>query len=262
VSYGVRVRLRTDMASTMPQMLQLLPPGWKTTSSEKAHRAYSLIAKGVQRTARKTRRQTLLYGDGELIARSSNLETVLDRFEADLQLFVAESARHRVFVHSGVVGWRGKAVLIPGRSFSGKTTLVAELVRAGAVFYSDEYAVMDQQGRVHPYAKPLAMRQDGAIDQTKISVESLGGVTGKRALPVGLIVVSLYKAGARWRPRLLSSGKSVLELLANAVPARRRPAAALEVFQKVVMSAPALKGIRGSAAETARLVLQALDESL
>jgi hypothetical protein len=34
-------------------------------------------------------------------------------------------------------------------SYSGKTTLVSELIRAGATYYSDEYAVIDERGRVH-----------------------------------------------------------------------------------------------------------------
>ena len=65
---------------------------------------------------------------------------------------VANYAPDRVFVHAGVVAWRGRALVLPGTSFAGKTTLVAELVRAGAIYYSDEYAVLDEQGRVHPYS--------------------------------------------------------------------------------------------------------------
>jgi uridine kinase len=41
-------------------------------------------------------------------------------------------------------------IAIPGRSFSGKTSLVTALVRAGAVYYSDEFAVIDRDGLVRP----------------------------------------------------------------------------------------------------------------
>ena len=85
----------------------------------------------------------------------------MESLESDMQRFVAEMAHRRVFVHAGVVGWQGKAIIIPGRTFTGKTTMVAELVRAGATYYSDEYAVFDLQGRVHPYARPLGMRETG-----------------------------------------------------------------------------------------------------
>ena len=64
-------------------------------------------------------------------------------------------------MHAGVVGWNGRALLLPGRTLSGKTTLVAELLRAGATYYSDELAVLDARGRVHPFPKPLAIREKG-----------------------------------------------------------------------------------------------------
>jgi len=263
-SYGVKLRVRSTDEKILDLLPDLLPPGWKTITASEVERTYSIVVRDAAALngAGKMRSLNLVYADDELVARSRKTYTALERFEADLQLFVAESAARQVFIHSGVVRWRGKAILIPGRSFSGKTTLVAELVRAGAVYYSDEYAVLDSNGRVHPFPKPLAIRKDGSTDQTKFAVESFGGNCGVRSAPVGLIVVSQYKPGAAWRPRLLSTGKSVLELLSNAVPARKRPAAALDVLQKVASAASTLKGIRGDGAETARLILRRLDETL
>jgi hypothetical protein len=66
---------------------------------------------------------------------------ILDAFENHLQLWVAEGAPRHAFVHAGVVGWRGRAMVIPRSSHSGKSTLAAALIRAGATYYSDEYAV-------------------------------------------------------------------------------------------------------------------------
>ena len=40
----------------------------------------------------------------------------------ELELWVAEHAVDRVFVHAGVVAFEGRALLLPGRSLSGKTT--------------------------------------------------------------------------------------------------------------------------------------------
>jgi hypothetical protein len=265
VSYGIKVGLRSNNAALMEQLLELLPPGWKPINQQRVQRIYSVIAgedKIASGSGKRGRGLNMLYADDAQLAKSREIDGLLERFEADLQLFVAESAQRRVFIHSGVVAWRGRAILIPGRSFSGKTTLVAELVRAGALYYSDEYAVLDSRGRVHPYPKPLGIRKDSSFDQTKFPVESLGGAAGARSIPVGMIVVSRYKAGTNWRPQRLSAGKSALELLSNAVPARKRPAAALDVLQKVVSAAPTLKGLRGDAAKTARLILQRLDESL
>jgi hypothetical protein len=144
---------------------------------------------------------------------------------------------------------------------SGKTTLVAELVRAGATYYSDEYAVLDAQGQVHPYPAPLSIRQAEGNRPRKCSVEALGGRRGEGPLSVGLVVVSEYQRGAVWQGRPLSAGRGVLALLANTVSIRRQPAIALAVLQRVVARAPVLEGVRGEASETVQSLLRELRES-
>jgi hypothetical protein len=205
------------------------------------------------------RRFHLVYGNDARIARSLDLEYVLRSFESDLQFYIAESATRRVFVHAGVVGLRGQAVLIPGRSFSGKTTLVTELVRAGAVYYSDEYAVLDSDGLVHPYARALAIREDGHTESQRHSVESLGGARGRRPLPVGLVIVTEYKPGARWRPRQLTPGQGALALLNNALSIKSRPETAFPVLNHAATRAPFLKSARGEAKDVANFILSELE---
>jgi hypothetical protein len=156
------------------------------------------------------------------------------------------------------VGWKGRAIVAPGHSFSGKTTLTTALVRAGADYYSDEYAVVDQQGRVHPYAEPLGIR-DEATYHGRFPVEALGGRAGVRPIPVGLVVVSQYRSGANWRPRRLSAGQGVLALLSYAVPARRKPQPTLAALQAAVSKAVVVKSHRGEADRTAELILESLE---
>ena len=52
-------------------------------------------------------------------------------FDSIVRASVGEESRDFVFLHAGVVGWKGKAIVLPGDSYKGKSTLVAELVRAG-----------------------------------------------------------------------------------------------------------------------------------
>jgi hypothetical protein len=176
-----------------------------------------------------------------------------------MKMYVAEMARRRVFVHAGAVGCGGKAIIIPGRSFSGKSSLVAELVRCGATYYSDEYAVLDAQGRVHPYPQPLAMRTSASAKQRKSWAGDIGGVTGTKPLPVGLVVVTRYEACERWRPEPLSAGQAILELLDDTVPARRKPEVVVAALRRAVTGAVAFKGARGEASETAELILDRCD---
>lgn len=259
-SYGVSVGVRTNDASLLDALIARLPPVWQPARSTVVERLYSVFIGG-RASRSNVRRFNLLYGNLERLMRSVDAEQVYDALESDLQLYVAERAQRRVFIHAGVVGWRGKAVILPGNSFSGKTTLTRELIRAGALFYSDEYAVLDARGRVHPFHRPLQIREDGAGSrQTRYTVESLGGVRGVKPLPVGLVILSEYKTGARFLPRRLSAGQGALAMMSHAVSARREPEAVLETLRQVVMRAPVLKGKRGEASEIVDTVLKLLSD--
>ncbi len=180
--------------------------------------------------------------------------------ESALRLKVAEAAPEQIFVHAGVVAWRGRAILVPGRSRSGKTTLVAELVKAGATYLSDEFAPLDRDGRVHPFAKPLTIREGGCdLHARRCHAEDLGGSVGRGALRVGLVVFAEYRPGASWQPTTLTHGQGVLEMLAHTVPARLRPEAALEALDRALAGATLLRGARGEADVTARRLLEMLE---
>ena len=256
-AYGVRVGIRTNGPEFLDKMLGMLPDIWKPSSSPAVERVFSLRV-GTARLRGNERPSHQLYEDQKVVASSRDLDWIIEAFETNLKMYLAEMARRRVFVHAGSVGWKGKAIIIPGRSFSGKTSLVAELVRAGASYYSDEYAVLDKHGRVHPYSSPLAVRDPGTFKQKRRRAEELGGENGVGPLPVGLVIVTRYKAGKRWRPRRLSAGQAVLELLANTVPARRKPKVVIPTLQNAVSEAIALKSVRGEAKDTAGLILDFL----
>jgi hypothetical protein len=250
VSYRRRVGIRVNDPDVLKHLPRVLPPGWTPAASPIVDHLYSLLV-GTAGPPSTFRRFHLLYAGPARLARTTNLEEVFEALESHLHLGIAEMARGRLFVHAGVVGWRGQAIVLPGRTFSGKTTLVAALVRAGATYYSDEYAVFDPRGRVHPFPIALSIREEAGERPGKMPAEALGGLRGVQPLPVGLVALARYRPGARWRPRLLSPGQALLELLANTVSARRRPKAALTVLQQVVSHAPVLKGTRGEAEETA-----------
>ena len=259
-SYGVKIGLRSNSPHSLKRACKHLPNNWTLCSSSVVDRVYSILIRNGSKYA-KCHRFNMLYGDHVRLARSKDQGDLFEAFESDLRLFVAELARDRVFVHAGVVGWKDRAIIIPGRSFSGKSTLVAELVKAGATYYSDEYAVLDRRGRVHPFLKPLEIREFGDTRQTKVEVNQLGGESGTKPLPVSLVVVSRFRPDATWRPRRLSPGKGVLELLSNTVSARRNPEQAFAMLQQVAATAPVLKGVRGEATDIVRTILQRSEQS-
>lgn len=151
------------------------------------------------------------------------------------------------------MGWRGKALLVPGRSGAGKTTLVRALVEAGADYYSDEFAVLGSCGRVFPFPRPLRVRGEGDAPAQRISVPA--GRVGREALPVGAVLAVGYREGGVWRPRRLARPQAILALLENTVQARSRAAEAVDLIHRSIGEAEALRGTRGEAAAAAARIL-------
>lgn len=259
-TFGVRVGVRVDQPSLLEAVAACLPPGSKPARSRRVDRLYSVIGGDASagRADRRFQRLSLVYSDGTRIARAASLQGALDSLKTDLRLYVGERASRRIFVHAGVVGMGDSAVLIPGPSFTGKSRLVAALVRAGARYYSDEFAVLDDRGRVHPFATPLSLRSNDPALPPALSPKLTAGT---RPLRVGLVVLSRYLSGAAWRPRTLSPGRGALALLQNALAARSRPRETLAVLRRVVAGAPVVQGLRGEAEEVVPLLVRRLEES-
>jgi hypothetical protein len=188
-----------------------------------------------------------------------DLELALMLLDSQVRLHLGRKAPDTIFIHAGVVAHRRAAIVMPGASFAGKTTLVAALVRAGATYHSDEFAVIDEHGLVHPYAKPVTVRDEDKT-QTDHPLESLGWTPGSEPLPVGAIVVTSYRPDAEWRPRRLSAGEGAMALLANAVPARERPAQVMRALSRAAADAIAIESERGEADVVVPLLLAELEE--
>jgi hypothetical protein len=258
-AYGLRAGVRTNAPALLERLEPHLPPGWRACASPLVDQIFSIwVDPGGGGPSRPNR----VYSGRRRRARTADLSEALAVLETEIRQSVAASAAHRTFVHAGVVGWRGRAILVPGRSRSGKTTLVAELVRSGALYLSDEFAVLDGRGRVHPFAKPLTIRGAGGCDaHARVRrAEELGGSIGELPLPVGLVVLAEHRAGAAWRPEQLTRGQAVLEMLAHTVPARLRPEASIASLSRAVATATLLKGARGEARELAPELLRLLEE--
>jgi len=166
---------------------------------------------------------------------------------AHAELVVAERAPEHLFVHAGVVGFDGRAIVMPGSCFAGKTTLVQAWLEAGATYYSDEFAVLDRAGRVHPFARPLAVRDGSTALTRRVPVAALGAEIGTTPLPIGLVLVTSYRAGARWRPRRLTPAPTLLALMRHTVAARGNPKHSMPILKHAVSGGIALAGLRGEA---------------
>ncbi len=257
-TFGVRVGVRVNVSGVLPRILRLLPPGSKKSSKVIVQRLYSLVvAQGCERAG--LRRLHVLYVDSMPVARGAVLDQVLAALETDVHLYTTQATPDMTFLHAGVVGWQGRAIVVPGRTLSGKTTLVREMLRLGATYYSDEFAPVDNSGWVHPFARPLGIREDSTYAQTKYTAEGLGAASGVKPLPMGMAVICKYETGARWQPTPLSQGQGTLELLANSVAVRSQPQQTLWRLHRLARQAVFVKGMRGEAREAAASILESIE---
>ena len=260
MAYGVSFGIRTNNPEMIPRLKAILPFGARIVSDQKKvdFLCSFLVARPPSRPG--LRRFHIFYTDSIAAVKVVDLDEAIERTETELRKLVADLSKREIFIHAGVVEWRGRAIIIPGRTLSGKSSVTAAFVRAGARYFSDEYALIDSAGRVRPYPKPLSLRLNGKEEKaTDMPVEQLGGTAGKRAIPVGCVLVTSYREGSRWRPRRLSAGETVLALLENTIPARHRPKDALTRFRHIALSAVGLKGARGEADDLVRQLLSQLD---
>ncbi len=253
-AYGTRIGVRTNNAAILEELRMRLPIGWKQVTDNRVETIYSLKVGGAG-SRPGLKQYHLLYNNITRLTRTFDLDMALDTFENSIQLLVAEMASNRVFVHAGVIAWQGKAIMIPGRSMSGKSSLVRAFLKEGATYYSDEYALIDKKGRVHPYLLPISVGRKIGERQARVPATGIGATQGKKPLPVGLVLVTNYSKGAHWRPKQIPAGQGLLSILANTVSAQRNPAKALATLQQVVLKAPVLKGVRGETDEVVDALL-------
>ncbi|HVS14783.1 MAG TPA: hypothetical protein VMV46_12720 [Thermoanaerobaculia bacterium] len=149
-----------------------------------------------------------------------------------LHFAVARHARDAVFLHAGAVAFEGRLILLPGRTFAGKSTLTMALVEAGGEYYSDEYAPIDPEGRVLPYRKRPSLRQ-----ASPLSPAAMPAGDEPPARRCDLVLGCRFDAEARWTPEPLSAGQGALLLVSNAVVAQPRPEATARAAAAVVRHA-------------------------
>lgn len=256
-AYGVTISLRsektTHLEAIFRQLTKIFPNGLEKYAGQQTEFIFAS-------SWTKTDGYELIRNDEKLLG---NFDRTLffETFESRVRTTIAEHARARVFLHAGVVGWKNRAILIPAKSFSGKSTLVAELIKKGAVYYSDEYAVLDADGCVEPFPKWLSIRSRTApFAQTDYPAETFGGIAGTAAIPVGMVLIAKFESGKktplRWQPRHLSGGQGIMQILPHTLPIRNKPKFVLGVLNKLIARAIIVKTVRGDAAEFAETLLK------
>ncbi len=226
-AFGVKLGIRVNTPKGLELLLDYLPPQWRVADSPEVEHLCSIILGGTS-TRKGVRRYNILYNGPARISRTMDTEEMLIELASALDFQVALRSPERVFVHAGVVAINDQAVVIPGRSHSGKSTLVKALVEAGATYYSDEYAVLSPHGIVDPYPRPLKIREGEGQKGRPLLRDDMGGEVGRKPLPVGWIVDTQYVPEKIFRPKQITRQQAIMSLLDNTVIVRVAPGRTLK----------------------------------
>jgi len=254
-SYGTTVRLEASDANLLAAMRNHLPPFAQAIDEAVPEDLRLFVRTPGPCRCGQTHLTAALFRDRAFESAGST-EALVHLAGRIAKFVVAERADARVFVHAGVVAWEGRVVMMPGRSMSGKTTLVRALVEEGATYYSDEYAVIDQRGLIHPYPQPLGVRGPGVAIQQPIPIERLGYVAGNDPLRLAAVIVTTYMADAPWNPAPLTRARAIFELTQHAVPIARNPARVFDFLGAAIERAASVATTRGEATPAARAILE------
>jgi hypothetical protein len=163
-------------------------------------------------------------------------------------------------VHAGAVVWGERALLMPGATHAGKSSLVAELLRRGATYFSDEYALIDPQGRVHPYPRPMLLR-NGSPDQFPVLPGECNATVGSAPASIGWVLSLEYQPAGAWNIATVPQSEALLTLLRNTPHALAESPEMMGTFQRAVAGANCYAGCRAEADHAASQILRLLDSA-
>jgi hypothetical protein len=228
--FGVRVALRANALEFLDPLIARIPSGWQKVGSGSVDRVYSVIGGTDPHAHEKRQDCNLLFANLRSLATAASWGDLCDIFESDLESFIARRSRSALFVHAGAVSWKGQAIVIPGESRSGKTTLVQAFLELGATYYSDEFAVFDSEGLVHPFPRPLSIRTN--LGSIRIPAERLGVQVGVAPAHMRVVILTRHMSGMRWSANSSSQAVGILGLIQNTLIGRRYPKLALSTLRK------------------------------
>jgi hypothetical protein len=242
--FGVRAELAAEDSAFAAALTDALPTGARPGGNG-----------GTRFTLR---RDGTLDRDGIALEIPEHVSDPVVGLSLAVRQYVAEHAPEHVFLHAGVVAVGGVGIVIPAATMSGKSVLVEALVRAGALYVSDEYAAVAGDGRLHPYPKPIVLRP-GTVPFGTVDIPPHQIATGP--VKPGLVVLTRYEPGATWSPTEVTPGEGALALLEHAVPPRSRARETLRAVTQLARSCRILAGARGEAPPAAgRLIEIAQDQ--
>jgi hypothetical protein len=228
--FGVGIALAVEVPALVAPIKAVLPPLASPGIREPA------AARLTVRSDPGERGLVSIARPGGTLGSALDPEVAVRLLEERLPAIVAQRAEGWAFVHAGVVVVGERAIILPGRSLSGRSIIVEALAREGAHPWSETYAVLDSLGNLHPF----------------------GGSAGAGATAsIALVATAPYRPGAHWSPERGGAAAAALAMLETAATQGDR-GWLLAVLGSAAARATALRGERGEATEIAPQLLAEL----
>lgn len=223
--------------------------------------------------------QHVLYVDGEEEVSATSLPQLCRGILSHVNQEVIADAPDHVLIHGSAAEQAGRAVLFPAPMESGKTTMVAGLVRAGLRYLTDEavaVAVAPEEPVVHAYPKWLALDPgswalfpelrpapgDGAAD----CVEQQWHVDPRRLRPDAVapagapafVIALRFAEGARSRLEPITRAEGLEVLVENAFNLQRHGERGFQALAEVARRSACYRLTTGELEPAVKLVTDLL----
>lgn len=204
-----------------------------------------------------------LLRNGEWMVGSDDPAAVIDDLFARVNVDTVRATRDLVLVHAGAVATpAGIGVLLPASAGSGKSTLVAGLVRAGFGYLSDEAAVLDPKtGMLHAYPvhlslkaasrdrfpealpRPADLALSGGMWHVDPDVIRSGAVAS--SCEVGFVISHRYDPDAEATVEPITAAQACTTLTMNLMLARRDAPRSLDLLAEICRASQSYRLVRG-----------------
>lgn len=226
---------------------------------------------------------TLTIGDSGALAERDGVPiyegdpgTALRLLMSTINMAAVASLDGALMVHASVVGDDHGAIVIPGPSGTGKSTMAAALVDRGLRYLSDEIAPIVTGGMVVPYPKPLmvggmsfdeveALRPmdlcDGTFDVWFLDPRRFSGGYESRPQPIRAVVSLEYVPRATVEISQMTPGETTAVLACNAFNMARSGRDGLELAAGAARYARGVRILHGGASSAVDHIIEVMRRS-
>lgn len=200
-----------------------------------------------------------LYVDKAKIFESESDAVFAEFLLGQVSYHLADKSEGGLVFHSAALGWRERAVLVPGGIGRGKTTLTAWLLHKGLDYLTDELVfVPNDVDAISALTRPLSLKER-TITQNFFDFEKhfqeilahtpgdlvparlLGKVTPNVALRPGLWLFPHYQAETQPEFLKLTQAQTAFSLLECLINARNLPDHGMTLVLRLAKLAPAYR---------------------